>query len=36
MKTTLIAATALFAANVSAADIYHGLGDGNPDLSCGT
>ena len=33
MKTTLIAATALFAANVSAADIYHGLGDGNPDLS---
>jgi len=33
MKTIITAAAVLFAANVSAADIYHGLGDGNSDLS---
>jgi hypothetical protein len=34
MKTILItAAAALFAANVSAVEIYHGLADGNTDLS---
>ncbi len=33
MKTIITAAAALFAANVSAADIYHGLGEGNSDLS---
>ena len=33
MKTIIIAAAVLFAANVSAADIYHGLGEGNSDLS---
>lgn len=33
MKGTIIAAAALFAATVSASDIYRGLGDGNPDLS---
>jgi hypothetical protein len=34
MKTIIItAAAALFAANVGAATIYHGLGEGNPDLS---
>jgi len=33
MKTIITAAAALFAANVSAADIYYGLGEGNTDLS---
>lgn len=33
MKTLITAAAALFAINVSAADIYYGLGDGNSDLS---
>ena len=33
MKTIITAAAVLFAANVSAADIYHGLGEGNSDLS---
>jgi hypothetical protein len=34
MKTILTAAAAaLFAANIGAAEIYHGLGEGNPDLS---
>ena len=33
MKTIITAAAILFAANVSAADIYHGLGEGNSDLS---
>ena len=33
MKTIITAAAILFAANVSAADIYYGLGDGNDDLS---
>ena len=34
MKTIVTAAVAaLFAANVSAVEIYHGLGEGNSDLS---
>jgi hypothetical protein len=33
MKTIITAAAVLFAAHVSAADIYHGLGEGNSDLS---
>jgi hypothetical protein len=33
MKTIITAAAALFAVNVSAADIYHGLDEGNTDLS---
>lgn len=33
MKTIITASAALFAINVSAADIYYGLGDGNSDLS---
>lgn len=34
MKTIITAAAAaLFAANVSAVEIYHGLADGNTDLS---
>jgi len=33
MKTIITAAAVLFAANVSAADIYHGLGEGNSDFS---
>ena len=33
MKTIITAAAALFAANVSAADVYHGLERGNTDLS---
>ena len=33
MKTIITAAAALFAFNVSAADIYHGLDEGNTDLS---
>jgi hypothetical protein len=34
MKTILTTAVAaLFAANVGAADIYHGLAEGNPDLA---
>lgn len=34
MKTiTITAAAALFAANIGAVDIYHGLGEGNSDLS---
>jgi hypothetical protein len=34
MKTIILtAAAALFAANVSAVEIYHGLGSGNTDLS---
>jgi len=34
MKTIIItAAAALFAANVSAVEIYHGLEDGNSDLT---
>ncbi|MEA3277117.1 MAG: hypothetical protein U9Q81_17890 [Pseudomonadota bacterium] len=34
MKTIITtAAAALFAANVSAVEIYHGLGEGNSDLS---
>jgi len=33
MKTIITAAdAALFAANVSAVEIYHGLANGNPDL----
>ena len=34
MKTIIItAAAALFAANIGAAEIYHGLAEGNSDLS---
>lgn len=33
MKTIITAAAVLFAANLNAADIYHGLGEGNSDLS---
>ena len=33
MKTIITAAAALFAANVGAADVYHGLERGNTDLS---
>jgi len=33
MKTIITAAAVLFAANVSAADIYRALGEGNSDLS---
>ena len=33
MKTIITAAAILFAANVSAADIYRGFGEGNTDLS---
>ena len=33
MKTIITAAAALFAVNVSAANIYGGLGEGNSDLS---
>ena len=33
MKTIITAAAVLFAANVSAVDIYHGLDEGNSDLS---
>ncbi len=33
MKTIITAAAALFAANVSATDIYYGLDEGNSDLS---
>jgi len=33
MKTIITAAAVLFAVNVSAADIYRGLGEGNSDLS---
>jgi hypothetical protein len=33
MKTITTIAAALFAANVSAFDIYYDLGKGNPDLS---
>ena len=33
MKTITTIAAALFAANVSAFDIYYDLGEGNPDLS---
>ena len=32
MKTIITTAAALFAANVSAVEIYLGLADGNPDL----
>jgi hypothetical protein len=32
MKTIITAAAALFAINVSAEDIYHGLDEGNADL----
>jgi hypothetical protein len=32
MKTIVTAAAVLFAANVSAAEIYHGVGEGNSDL----
>ena len=33
MKTIITVAAVLFAANVSAADFYHGLDKGNSDLS---
>ena len=33
MKTIITAAAALFAVNVSAVEIYHGLEEGNSDLS---
>jgi hypothetical protein len=33
MKTITTIVAALFAGNVSAFDIYYGLGKGNPDLS---
>jgi hypothetical protein len=33
MKTIITAAAALFAANVSAVDIYQGWGEGNSDLT---
>ena len=33
MKTIITAAAVLFAANVGAADFYHGLDKGNSDLS---
>ena len=33
MKTIVTAAAVLFAANVSAADIYGPLGEGNPELA---
>jgi hypothetical protein len=33
MKATITAAAALFAANVSAVEIYHGLENGHSDLS---
>lgn len=32
MKTIITAAAALFAANISASDFYHGLEEGNSDL----
>lgn len=35
MKTIITAAAALFAANIGAADVYHGLEVGNSDLSTG-
>jgi hypothetical protein len=33
MKTIIITAAALIAANIGAAEIYHGLAEGNSDLS---
>ena len=33
MKTIIAAAAALFAANVSAVEIYHGFADGNSDVT---